>query len=820
MFPAEWLLGWLADYHLAATLLLLVAFAAWRWIRQPVHRILVAWTVMLELIVLAIVCALPFWPRVSLVAVTSQEVAVERPMGGYPHVLAGSPIPIDPIAEESPLHSVPFTRKTSEPVTSSVHVSPSWTWAELVAIGYLAGASMVSLWLCWGAVAAMWLCKWARPASGPLQAELAQAVQGRGQVPRLLVSPRVVNAVAMGILRPTIILPAALAESSPPQPLRAVLSHEWAHIHNRDLWLLAVGRCLLALLFAHPLIWWLRRAIRNDQELLADAIAAGHNRHAYAEELLRLIRKTAHPSTVAVSAAIGIWESPSQLSRRVAMLLDETFCVQPTGSRRWQCRALGLMAALGVAISLVTFQPARSAGGQAKTPDAVELKAAGQADRATGKPAEEAKGQNRGQRSKESSPGGGAKSRVVRTSIIEFSSRSSDSNDEPRDVIVIAGYPLLQEQAVLKELNVTAEQSTRLRAIQAKYYADQWKFLQEMRGLPVDKRTEALTRWDVDKKKETRKQVEEVLNPKQTETLKELTFARKAVSRVFDPGVLEDLGATAEQRVKLKAIVEQDGRRFQQDYQNRQDRAMAILSPQQRARLREESLGPEGLRAYAELTIKVEGEAQPLLVFTVYPYPDLSEETVRKQLGLNSSQQSQVRVLMGGSASQTEYFERKLQKLSPEERKKWQASRAGTSAYGFGGSTAGLSQEQRKKRLADFAEKMKKRQREERAKFEEQPMAKIGADLRRQFQAVLTPEQLAVYRDMAFRNISGSAIWDQQLVRKIGASDEQKAALRRMFDENHAAFDKSSRDAVGKALKILTPAQRERLRSELERQDW
>ena len=77
---------------------------------------------------------------------------------------------------------------------------------------------------------------------------------------------------------------------------------------------------------------------------------------------------------------------------------------------------------------------------------------------------------------------------------------------------------------------------------------------------------------------------------------------------------------------------------------------MAILSPQQRARLREESLGPEGLRAYAELTIKVEGEAQPLLVFTVYPYPDLSEETVRKQLGLNSSQQSQVRVLMGGSA--------------------------------------------------------------------------------------------------------------------------------------------------------------------------
>ena len=62
------LVGWLTDYYLAATLLLLALLAGWRWIRQPAHRIMAAWIVLVELIVLAVVCAMPFWPRVSLMA--------------------------------------------------------------------------------------------------------------------------------------------------------------------------------------------------------------------------------------------------------------------------------------------------------------------------------------------------------------------------------------------------------------------------------------------------------------------------------------------------------------------------------------------------------------------------------------------------------------------------------------------------------------------------------------------------------------------------------------------------------------------------------
>ena len=62
------------------------------------------------------------------------------------------------------------------------------------------------------------------------------------------------------------------------------------------------------------------------------------------------------------------------------MLLDETFRVDPTGSRRWKRRALAVLVALGIVCSIVTMRPARSSEKQASL--AVASSAA--ADRADG----------------------------------------------------------------------------------------------------------------------------------------------------------------------------------------------------------------------------------------------------------------------------------------------------------------------------------------------------------------------------------------------------------------------------------------------------
>ena len=392
-FSAVGLVGWLADFYLLATLLMLVAIVARRWIRQPAQRMTVHWIVAVELAVLAAVCAMPFWPRISLRGAAAEKSAVETPKAAEGPMSVPAPLPrtaFPRLPREVPEFDSPAAPDIEQPVVPPIASPPRWSWLEMAAAAYLASAALVVAWLIWGAVAATRACRRAENVPDSLREELVRIVGEGGRVPRLLVGSRVKTAVALGLRRPTILLPARLLQEGSPQSLRAILTHEWAHIRNGDLWLLALGRWLLVLLFPHPLLWWLRRAIRGDQELLADAAAAGDNRPAYAEQLLRLVRKTAYSSPLAASVAVGIWESSSQLTRRIAMLLDENFRVEPRTPRRWRYPVLGLLAILGAACSLLTLQPARL-GGEERKPAGPKGGAAQPATRAETKTAAPAK---------------------------------------------------------------------------------------------------------------------------------------------------------------------------------------------------------------------------------------------------------------------------------------------------------------------------------------------------------------------------------------------------------------------------------------------
>ncbi len=80
LFSAAGLIRWLADFYLLATVLLLIAMAARRCIRQPLHRLTLAWVVTLELAALAVVCALPGWPRIALLTRPARDVVAPWPM--------------------------------------------------------------------------------------------------------------------------------------------------------------------------------------------------------------------------------------------------------------------------------------------------------------------------------------------------------------------------------------------------------------------------------------------------------------------------------------------------------------------------------------------------------------------------------------------------------------------------------------------------------------------------------------------------------------------------------------------------------------------
>ena len=96
--------------------------------------------------------------------------------------------------------------------------------------------------------------------------------------------------------------------------------------------------------------------IREDQELLADA-AAARRAGRLCRALLAWARQTPVRPRLAAAGSLALWERPSQLKKRILMLLDRDFRLEPTCPRRWGLSVRGAMALSVLALSVLTFRP-------------------------------------------------------------------------------------------------------------------------------------------------------------------------------------------------------------------------------------------------------------------------------------------------------------------------------------------------------------------------------------------------------------------------------------------------------------------------------
>ena len=137
-------------------------------------------------------------------------------------------------------------------------------------------------------------------------AELIRVAQ-----PLIRSSQRVTEAIAVGFLKPMILLPASWLAELSPDMLETIIVHELAHIRRGDLWVNLLQRVVEALLFYHPAVWWLSQRIRVERELCCDAVVveATQNRLLYAETLEHVgrlslcpVAKQSAESTLAVQS--------------------------------------------------------------------------------------------------------------------------------------------------------------------------------------------------------------------------------------------------------------------------------------------------------------------------------------------------------------------------------------------------------------------------------------------------------------------------------------------------------------------------------------
>ena len=193
------------------------------------------------------------------------------------------------------------------------------SWRAFLSAAFVVGATLNMAWLALGAVQAIRLQRSARIADARIQRLMVNIAGDRRQPIQILVSDRIGLPVAIGVLQPMIVLPVKFVAIEPDDCLEAALAHEWAHVCNGDLRRLALLRLLNVVLYVQPLFWFLRRSIRADQEMLADAAAStlhGDGRLAYAETLVGWARSSHRQQPVHLaSAAIALWERPSMLRR-------------------------------------------------------------------------------------------------------------------------------------------------------------------------------------------------------------------------------------------------------------------------------------------------------------------------------------------------------------------------------------------------------------------------------------------------------------------------------------------------------------------------
>lgn len=239
----------------------------------------------------------------------------------------------------------------------------------LLVLGWLCGMVLMSARLCLGLV---WLKRLAKSGhqSDSLtlshwqqvsrQQALGMGIQGRQVQLRIVADLH--SPITLGSWRPLILLPASLVTGMPADLLKALIAHEIAHIKRWDYAANLLQNLVLALLFYHPVVWWIARVLDQEREKIADALAAeylGQPRHL----ALALQQLEVHQRHQLAAAANG-----GDLLSRIRLL------VKPGKQAwRWQMAHPMLMLIIVATFSLGLHWQVQ-AQQQAAAPEAVKLK--------------------------------------------------------------------------------------------------------------------------------------------------------------------------------------------------------------------------------------------------------------------------------------------------------------------------------------------------------------------------------------------------------------------------------------------------------------
>lgn len=181
-------------------------------------------------------------------------------------------------------------------------------------------------------------------------------------------SDHVAVPMVMGIIKPIILLPSSSLMGLTMQQLETILAHELAHIQRHDYLVNMLQGICEALLFYHPVMWWVNRVIRHERELCCDDIAVRltNQPKTYAHALSVL----AHNSiTTKTTTTMAKNLAPSATGGSMYQRIQRILKLPKQHSRPAIIGVISLALLAGLAFSLISAaQPQRTLHEQQKKP--------------------------------------------------------------------------------------------------------------------------------------------------------------------------------------------------------------------------------------------------------------------------------------------------------------------------------------------------------------------------------------------------------------------------------------------------------------------
>ncbi len=237
--------------------------------------------------------------------------------------------------------------------------SPAAPWGALLACAWAVPALGFALLVMYRRLRVRGLLQTCTPIARPellaLLADCADRLSVHRPV-RLLALPashKSGGPAVIGVVRPTVVLPPAMAETWSVEDLEPILLHELAHVQRKDLLVNTIQIVLQTVYFFHPAVWYANARIRHEREMVCDDPAilhSGGRQKRYGRSMLRVIEETNITAPALWASGAGITERRSSLSGRILRMTATTYrAYRPLN--RLSMAGLLFLAVLGIAIA-------------------------------------------------------------------------------------------------------------------------------------------------------------------------------------------------------------------------------------------------------------------------------------------------------------------------------------------------------------------------------------------------------------------------------------------------------------------------------------